>query len=103
MSNPSNDSWNSEKNRILIRWESHSSIDESRIEVNIWIKLSTDEILVRQSNFLKFNSNFDQRFFTADLKDLKSNLNEKYFYLLYDFCSWIIVFVDAMAKAHQPE
>lgn len=47
MGDPSCNSWNCEENRIHISWEAHSPIDQTTIEVNIWIEFSTNEILVR--------------------------------------------------------
>ena len=75
MGDPSCNSRNCEENGIHVSWEAHSSIDQSTVEVNIWIEFSTNEVLVRQCYFLKFNGDFNQRLFSTNLKNLKGNLN----------------------------
>lgn len=79
--NPSCNSGNSKEDRVHISGETHSSINEPRIEVNVGIKFSGDtkllrflQILIFEGNFLKFKSNFNQRFFPTNFKYLKSNL-----------------------------
>lgn len=59
MGNPTYNSGNCEQYRVHICWEAHCSVDESTVEVNIWVKFSCDKVLVFESNFFEFKGDFD--------------------------------------------
>jgi hypothetical protein len=46
MGNPACYSWNCEENRVHVSWESHSSINQSTIEVDIGIEFSADKVFI---------------------------------------------------------
>lgn len=49
MSNPSNNSWDGEKNWVHVSREAHSSVYQTRVEVNVRVEFSADEIFIRKS------------------------------------------------------
>ena len=40
MSNPSYNSWNCEKHWVHVSWETHGSVNQTTVKVNIWIQFS---------------------------------------------------------------
>ncbi len=75
MGDPSNDSGNGEEYRVHVGWESHGSVDESAVEVNVWVKFSSDKVLVFECNLFKFKGDFDQWLLSTDFKDFKGDLS----------------------------
>lgn len=82
MGDPACNSGDREEDGIHISRESHGSIDKPTVEVNVGVELATDEVLIRESDLFEFESDFDQRLFTANFKHFESNLNRYYFTFL---------------------
>lgn len=88
VSDPSNDSWNCEENRVHVSWESHRSVNESTVKIDIWIQFSCDKVFIFQSNFFQLQGNFNQGFFSTYFKDFESNLKLIKKLLFWQFWLW---------------
>ena len=85
-----------EQHREHVGREAHRLVDDAAVEVHVGIELAGDEVLVVQRHFLQRHRHVDQRIGAGDLKDVIRNL-------LDDAGARVIVLVDTVAKAHQPE
>ena len=74
MSQPSHASRDHKEDGEHVSWETHCSVNDTTVEVNVWIQFSLNEVGIIQGDSFEFNSNFDQLLLTGDLKDLLSNL-----------------------------
>src|SRR5215218_5138878 len=78
--------------------EAHRLERNARIEVDVWIKLLLDEVVIVQCNPLKLHCYVEQRVV------LDAELVENFVAgLLHDFGARVVVLIDAMAKTHQSE
>ena len=73
--NPSDDSGNGEEDGVHVSWETHGSVDESAVEVNVGVKFSGDKVLVFKGDLFEFKGDFDQGLLSADFKDFEGNLS----------------------------
>ena len=78
--------------------EAHRAKRDARIEVDVRIELLFDEVLVLQSDPLKFNRDLEQRIVLV-----AERVEHLVTGLLHHLRARIVVLVDAMAEAHQPE
>ena len=54
--------------------QSYYPINNPSVEVNIWIKLTFDEVLVLKSNLFKLNGNLNKGFLSYNIEDIISKL-----------------------------
>lgn len=94
VSEPSCDSRDSEEYWEHICWESHCSVDDTRVEVDVWVELSFDEELIFEGDFLKSHRDFYERFTAADLEYFFSGA-------FHDLRTRIVVFIYTMAESEQ--
>ena len=92
MRDPASDSRYHKQHWKHICGETHCSVNNSSIKIDVRIEFSFAEVGVCQRNLLKLNGDFYKRLFTGDFKHLESNA-------LNDFGSGVIVFVDSVAES----
>lgn len=54
VSNPAGKTPNGEQHRKHLDWNAQSTVDDARVEIDVGVQLSLDEVLVLQRNFFKF-------------------------------------------------
>lgn len=94
MGEPSRDSGDGEENREEVSGESHCLVDDARVEVNVGVELSIDEVFVTSSNLLKLHCDFDQWLLAYYFEDLLSELSA-------ERSSRIVVLVYSMTKPEE--
>merc|ERR1711990_519969 len=94
VSKPSCKSGESEEDGEHLSGDAESLVDNSRVEVNVRVELSLDEVLIRESNLLKGHSNINHRFTANNGEDIISNLAD-------DGSSGVKVLVDSVSKTLQ--
>src|ERR1700730_7850697 len=91
---PAGHAGNRKEDRKDVHREDHGLIDQSGVKVDVWIQFSLDEIIIGESYFLELKSNVQQLVSSGFLENIFRNF--------LDYCrSWIVVFVDPVAKAHE--
>ena len=79
MSEPSSSSGDGEQDWEIIGWETHSLVDNTRVEIDVGVQFSLDEIFITQGSSFEFNSNFDEGLLADNFEDFRGDLrdNEK--------------------------
>src|SRR5215468_3737088 len=83
-----------EEHREHFHGKAHGLIDQSRIEVDVWIELARDEVLVLQRDALELEGYQQERAWPGHLEDLVGHP-------LDDPGAGVVVLVHAMAEAHE--
>ena len=94
MSEPSSKSWKGEEDCEHLCWDAQSLVDNTRVEVYVWIELSLDEVLVCESDSLKLHSDVDEWLFSDNGEYLLGNCPD-------DLGSWVVVFINPMSESHE--
>ena len=71
---PTSNSRDSEQHWEHVSRESHGSVDNSRVEINVGIELSLDEEFIWQGDLLQFNGYLDEGLLSTDFEDFISDL-----------------------------
>src|SRR6185437_15024206 len=85
---------NREQYREHRHGEAHGLVNESRVEVNVGIKLALDEIIVLQRDSFALQRDVDQRIASHYVEHFIRDV-------LHNFRARIVVLVDAVAEPHQ--
>src|ERR1035438_853324 len=91
---PSHRARNGEEHGEHLRLEAHRLIHDARIKIDIRIELAAYEIIVFQRDAFQLQSDFQPGVASRNFEDLVGGP-------LDDLRSRIVIFVDAMAEAHQ--
>jgi hypothetical protein len=89
---PSDHSRDHEENGEHIGREAHGTIDDSTVEIHIRVKLSLNEVRIREGDALQLYSDFDEFLFSSYLEDLLSDFFD-------DLCPWVVIFVYPVTEA----
>lgn len=70
MCQPSCQSWESEENGEHLGWDAQSLVDDSGVEVDVWIQLLGNEVFVSECNLFKLHSNIDKWLSSDNIENL---------------------------------
>jgi hypothetical protein len=99
MSHPSNTSAHSKAYCKHFLWNSKCVVNHSSVIIDVWVKLSLDKVLVFQHFFFNFKCQLQDLLLLRVFFKLHK-IHHLEAQILHNGCSWIIAFVNSVAKSH---
>jgi len=91
---PAGGTGDGEQHGEVVGGETHSLVDETRVEIDVRIQLALDEVGVTESNLLEGDSDLNEGLSAEDAEHVLSNGAD-------DLGAGVVVLVDAMTEAHE--
>src|SRR5882762_4182812 len=91
---PTGSAWNREEDGKHGHRETHRLINQTGVEVHVWIELALHEVFVFESDALALQSDLEERVLAHEIEDFVSDV-------LDDTGARIVILVHAMAESHK--
>src|SRR5690606_2092728 len=94
--NPTNGTCQCKNSSEQFSWNTDSTLNNTRVEVNVRVQLTLYEVRIFQCNTFEFHRQLEQGVI------FQTQCDQDFFTcLLHELSAWVVVLVDTVTKAHQ--